>query len=710
MASRAGITHHQSPINHLTGSASPYLRQHADNPVDWWPWADEAFEEARRRDVPVFLSIGYATCHWCHVMAHESFEHEPTAALLNEAFVCVKVDREERPDVDAIHMAVCQAMTGQGGWPLTVLLTPARRPFFAGTYIPRESRSGRIGLTEWIPLVAEAWQAKRTDIDATADNITEALAEAMAARPAPAAPDAATLALATRRLLERYDAVNGGFGNAPKFPTPHNLLFLLQTAWRTGDAAAKDAAVRTLRAMARGGIRDHLGGGFHRYSTDARWLLPHFEKMLSDQAMLALAYVEGYLASGAAELRETAEDTLDYVLRYLATPAGAFASAEDADSLAPDGRTVEGAFYTWTEAELAGALGDDDLHIARALYGTEPDGNFADEATGHKTGENVLHRALDLDVVAARVGVRTPVLEERAGTIRERLLAARARRQRPALDDKVLADWNGLAIAALARAGRAFGDVRWTDAAGAAAQYLLREMRRPDGSLLHAGRAGEVGIDGMLDDYAFVTWGLVELYQATGDAGLLGTALHLHRLGDERFADSAGGWYMSAADASDLVVRPRESYDGAVPSGQSVMAWNGLRLARMTGDWTLEESALRALASDAGVAAYPDGHTFWMTALGFAVGPAAEVVIAGAGAAADTRAMREALDRAWAPNAVVLYRDPGAGAAPVAAMAPFTEAQTAIDGAATAYVCERHACRAPTTDPADVTAALAPAR
>ena len=688
--------------NRLDAEKSPYLRQHAGNPVDWWPWSDEAFEEARRRDVPVFLSVGYATCHWCHVMEHESFEHPEAARALNEAFVCVKVDREERPDVDAIYMAVCQAMTGHGGWPLTVLLTPERRPFFAATYLPRESRPDRTGLVELTARVTEAWRTQRAGLGATADRITEALAGEMGARPAPDTPGPEVLDRAAARLAARFDERNGGFGTAPKFPTPHHLLFLLRAWARTGEGAFLMIVEDTLRAMRRGGIHDHLGGGFHRYATDARWLLPHFEKMLYDQALLAMACTEAHQATGEPGFRATAEGIFTYVARDLTSPEGAFFSAEDADSLNDRGEKEEGAFYVWTEDELRAVLGEADFAVARALYGTAPEGNFADEATRQKTGANVLHHPADLGAIAEDLGMPSSELAAREAAIRERLFEERERRPRPLLDDKVLTDWNGLMIAALAKAARAFDAPELAERAARAAGFLLDTMRDGEGRLLHRYHSGEAGIPAFLDDYAFLAWGLVELYQGTFEERWLRAALDLHREALSRFADAArGGYFLTADGAADLIVRPKEAYDGAIPSGQAVMASNALRLGRMTGDTALEDAAARALAADAAVTAYPDAHTFWMTALAFAVGPAQEVVIAGDRAADDTRAMAAALGRVYAPNAVVLLRAPGEGEAPIAALAPFTEAQTALGGRATAYVCEGYACQAPTTDPAE---------
>ncbi|HLA64052.1 MAG TPA: thioredoxin domain-containing protein [Rhodothermales bacterium] len=685
--------------NRLADAKSPYLRQHAENPVDWWPWGDDAFAEAQRRDVPVFLSIGYATCHWCHVMARESFEDDGAAAALNAAFVCVKVDREEHPDVDAVYMAACQAMTGHGGWPLTALLTPdTRRPFYTGTYLPRESRYGRPGVLDLAAGVREAWGSDRAGVRATADEVADVLGRA-AARPAlGGVPGPEALDRAAATLLDRFDAEHGGFDRAPRFPTPHRLLFLLRQWTRTGDAAALDAVTTTLRAMRRGGIHDHLGGGFHRYSTDARWLLPHFEKMLYDQALLLLAFSEAFQATGADDLRDAAAEIVGYVLRDLTSPEGAFFSAEDADSLNAEGEEEEGAFYVWTEAELEAVLGPEDAMIARALYGTTPGGNYADEATRAPTGSNVLS---GLERRAENAGLAQDALGDAEERIRARLFEAREGRPRPLLDDKVLTDWNGLMIAALARAARLCGERGWGEAAARAADHVLATMQ-PDGTegdrLLHRAWRGAAGIEGLLDDYAFLVWGLIEVYQTTFETRYLADALRLHRAADARFADEArGGWYLGTDPGDALFLRPKEAYDGALPSGQAVMTYNALRLARLTGQDGLEATAARAFGAEATVTAYPAEHAFWMVALADAVGPAQEVVVAGARDAADTRALLDGLQRVWAPHAVFLVR--GEGESDLDTLAPFAAGHTPRDGRAAAYVCERHACQAPTTDP-----------
>jgi len=687
-------------MNRLADTNSPYLLGHAQNPVDWWPWSDAAFEEARRRDVPVFLSIGYATCHWCHVMEHETFEDPEAARALNDAFVCIKVDREERPDVDGVYMTAVLAATGHGGWPLTALLVPeTREPFWVGTYLPRESRGGRIGVLDLAANVSRFWRENAGAVRQSAAELAGVVREA-ADVPTGETLGEADVAATADALRRRFDPEHGGFGAAPKFPTPHHALFLTRRAAVTAVTAEGDLAamaVLTLRAIRRGGAYDHVGGGLHRYATDRQWLLPHFEKMLYDQALYALACVEAFHLTGEPDLREAAEATLDYVLRDLRSPEGAFFSAEDADSLNAAGEREEGAFYVWTNAELADVLGEADARLAAAVWGADPDGNYLDEATRQPTGANVLHyadRALDARDPLAYLGVSA----ERLDGIRARLHAARQQRPRPLLDDKVLTDWNGLTIAALAVAARTLGRDDYALAATEAAAFVLDTLRDDDGDLLHRYRAGEAGIPGLLDDYAFLVWGLVDLYQTTFDEALLAAALDLHARMRSRFEDPAGGTFVSPADAPDLLVRQKALDDGAIPAGNSVAVLNGLRLARLTGDAGLEDAARRALAVPEVVRRQPSGFSHLMTAAAFAEGPSQEVVVAGERSAAETVDMIEAIRDVYAPQAVVVLRSPGEGPAPIADLAPFAAAQTALDGRATAYVCQDYACQAPTTN------------
>ncbi len=689
--------------NRLADTHSPYLLQHAENPVDWYPWCEEAFDKAEREDKPVFLSVGYATCHWCHVMEHESFEDADVAKLLNEHFVPVKVDREERPDVDALYMSVTQALTGHGGWPMTVLMTPDKKPFFAGTYFPKHGRAGRPGMMELLPSVAAQWKANRDKVAGSAEHITQAIRDGLTGQSASGeALDASVLATAYNQLASRFDAEAGGFGGAPKFPTPHNLLFLLREAQRAGTetvvgARALQMVEETLGAMRRGGIWDHAGFGFHRYSTDRVWKLPHFEKMLYDQALLAIAYTEAFALTRNDAYRHTAEEIFEYVHRDLTSEEGAFFSAEDADSLNAEGEKEEGAFYVWTWDDLMHTLGPQDGSFAVALFNAEREGNFRDEATRQLTGANVLFRTTDDADAADRLGVPEGPLGERIDGIRQQLFAARAERPRPLLDDKVLTDWNGLMVAALANAAWVFDAPEYAQRAARAADFLLDTMQTDDGRLLHRYRRGEAGILALLDDYAFLVWGLIELYQATFETRWLRTALDLNQTMLRHFEDEDhGGLFLSSDDGEALLIRQKEYYDGAIPSGNAVAALNNLRLGRLTGQNELEDVAERILQSSETIAQQPVAHTMMMNALAFSVGPAQEITVAGQPEAEDTAALLDVLRAHYLPNAIIHLRSSHADE--LIELAPYTEAQM-MQGTATAYVCEHFACQAPTKEP-----------
>ncbi|MHB1261918.1 MAG: thioredoxin domain-containing protein [Thermoplasmatota archaeon] len=690
--------------NRLAAEPSPYLQQHATNPVDWWPWGEAAFAEARRRDAPIFLSIGYATCHWCHVMAHESFEDPEVARLMNEAFVNVKVDREERPDVDDAYMAVCQAMTGSGGWPLTVFLSPDKKPFLAGTYFPKTTRFGRMGMVDLVPKISEAWTMQRAELLQQAEHVLDHVGTSSAV--AGELPSDA-FEKAEAQLAQRFDRHHGGFGRAPKFPSPHTLLFLLRRHARTKDPATLEMVVRTLDGMAAGGIRDHLGGGFHRYSTDVHWLLPHFEKMLYDQAMLAMTYTEAFQATGEPRFSAVARETLDYVLRDLKDPAGGLRCAEDADS-----EGVEGKFYVWSRAEVQQALGQD-ADLFCLAYGVSTEGNFNDEATHQRTGANVLHLPRPLVEVAKARGMTAAELETRLAAGRKALLAERAKRVRPQLDDKVLTDWNGLAIAALAKAGTALGEPRYTQAAVDAALFLKQEMVRKHGRLRHRfrarGHSHAAAKDEMafLDDHAFLLWGLLELHDATLDAAWLAWAVQVadalrhFRDPSDGGGGRGGGWFLSPDDGEDLGVRRKEAYDGALPSGNAVAAWSLVRLALLTGDTRWEEDAVSAVGAFAGLAGeHPQAFTGLLLAHDLAAGPSRELLVAGSG--------KPALDliaearRRFDPHRVLLHQS-----AELAKVAPWTSGHKVGAGEAAAFLCEGHACKRPVTTARDLQGLLA---
>ena len=680
--------------NRLIQERSPYLRQHAHNPVSWFPWSEEAFQEAGRTDRPVFLSIGYSTCHWCHVMERESFADEEIARLMNDAFICIKVDREERPDIDAHYMAVCQLLTGGGGWPLTVILTPDKRPFFAGTYFPKESRFGLLGIKDVIGRVAEAWKHRRSDLLSSAGRILAALEESSEV-PEGEKLSVDVLEQAASELAGQFDAEFGGFGSAPKFPTPHHLTFLLRQARRKNDEKALAMVEKTLQAMRRGGIFDHLGFGFHRYSTDRSWLVPHFEKMLYDQALLAIAYTEAFQFTGRDEYRRTAEEVLAYVGRDLRSPEGAFSTAEDADS-----EGEEGKFYVWELGEIEAVLSPSEARLAREVFGLRPEGNFTGPE-GRRSGKNILYLGQPPDSAAAGLGISEEELQEQIATIRTKLLGRREQRPHPLKDTKILADWNGLMIAALAKASRAFARADYAEAAASAALFI-RDRMTIEGRLHHRSAEGEVTIPAFLDDHAFLIWGLIELYQATFEPGHLSWASKLSEDLIRGFWDEDnGGFFFTSPDLHrDFPLRRKEVYDGALPSGNSVMASNLLRLGRLLGRPEFEERAGRLVEAFSGkITQYPAAYTQFLCGLDFALGPSREVVIAGRTGAPDTLAMLDVLRKMFLPHAVVLFRPTEEDEPEIVKLAPFTAGMRALDDKATAYVCSNDRCARPTAEP-----------
>ncbi len=578
--------------NRLAREKSPYLLQHARNPVDWHPWGEEAFERARREDLPVFLSIGYSSCHWCHVMERESFENEPIARFVNERFVPVKVDREERPDVDEIYMAAVQLTTGSGGWPMSVFLTPDGKPFFAGTYFPPETRHGRIGFLSLLERLSDAWRERRPDVLASAERISEAVREHLSGdfRPARVPLSRALVERAAASAAERFDEAHGGFGSAPKFPPHGTLSLLLHEAKARGDAEALRVATRTLDAIRRGGIHDHVGGGFHRYSTDARWLVPHFEKMLYDNAQLARAFVDAFAATGEPAFRSAAEGIFSWVRREMTGEHGAFLSALDADSEGEEGR-----YYVFTRDEIASLLGPEAGGRFARAYAAEEGGNWRDEATGRAAGTNILHLARPIEETARSLGADEKTLEEELSRGRERLLEARRKRVPPLLDDKVVVAWNGLMIGALAHAARVLEDPILAAEAERAARFVLSRVRREDGRLLHTYRDGEAKILAYLDDHAFLANGLVDLADATGDAGFLAEARRLADTLLERFHDGErGGFFFAPDDHEDLLARSKDPFDEAVPSGNGGAALLLVRLFEKTGEPRYCDAAARS--------------------------------------------------------------------------------------------------------------------
>jgi uncharacterized protein YyaL (SSP411 family) len=670
--------------NRLTLESSPYLLQHAHNPVNWHPWSEEAFDMAKKEDKPVFLSIGYSTCHWCHVMAHESFEDPEIARVINDIFVPVKVDREERPDVDQIYMTVCQAMTGRGGWPLTIFLTPDKKPFFAATYIPKNGRLGSMGLRELLPNVGDLWKNDRNSLLQSADKVTGLLKSAYTAEAAPGSVlREPTLTRAFEDLRRVFDFINGGFGTAPKFPTPHNIYFLLRFWRRRGDNFALEMIETTLQSMRAGGIYDHVGFGFHRYSTDAAWKVPHFEKMLYDQALLAMAYAEAFQATGNDDYSLTCREILRYVQRMLTFSKGAFYSAEDADT-----RGVEGEFYLWTSQELKDVLGED-FALFSKVFDISNRGNFEGD-------KNILWLRSSLEEASSVLEIPEKDLKDRLEAMRQKLFSVRESRIHPGRDDKILTDWNGLMIAAFAKAFLALGDRDYAEAARKAADYILENHRDPDGRLFHSLKGtrekGTIGIRANLEDYAFFIWGLIELYEALLDARYLRTALDLQREMLSHYWDEKGGGFFFTPDyGEELLTRQKEAYDGAIPSGNAVAALDMLRLSHLSGDPSGEERAQSIFKAFSGsVQASPLAHTMLMTALGMALGTSREVaIVEGQGLEEMLGAVRSRFE----PNDVVLLVDED-----TRDIAEFTDAMVQIEGKATAYVCIEHSCELPTAD------------
>ena len=681
--------------NRLIHEKSPYLLQHAHNPVDWYPWGDEAFEKGELEDKPIFLSIGYSTCHWCHVMAHESFEDPEAARLLNDAFVCVKVDREERPDIDKIYMTACQMLTGSGGWPLTIFMTPDQQPFYAATYIPKESRHGVMGLKDLIPRIRTLWEGKKTDIIQAADELTAAILKNTDAPHdrgtlSPRLPDQAYGVLAAA-----YDADFGGFGSPPKFPMPHQLLFLLRYGKGKSEEKATAMAMKTLTAMHRGGIYDHLGYGFHRYSTDRHWLIPHFEKMLYDQALLAMAYLEAYAATGDAAYETTAREIFTYVLRDMIDGGGGFYSAEDADS-----EGVEGRFYVWTEREIRSVLPADEAEAILHAFAVEQEGNYLDEATQTKTGQNILHMKAPLEVTATGLGLSPDAFQEKIETASRKLFLIREKRIHPHKDDKILTDWNGLMIAALARGAQVLGHRVYLEQAEVAVDFIWKNMRDNGGRLLHRFRDGETAGPAHLDDYAFFIWGLLECYGASFNPAYLDRALAMQQQQDAHFRDDAkGGYFFTPDDGERLIARQKEGYDVSITSGNAVSMMNLIRLRRLTGDHVWENRAEALGAAFAGaITRMPSGFTMFMAALIWLYHDSLEIVVVGKPASPDTQKMLDIIRHIYLPYKTVILRPQAVTSPAITDLAPFTRDMTMKDGKATAYVCSGRTCLAPTND------------
>jgi len=660
--------------NRLASETSPYLLQHADNPVDWYPWSDEAFALARQRNVPVLLSVGYAACHWCHVMAHESFEDETTAAEMNEDFVCVKVDREERPDIDAIYMDAVQAMTGSGGWPMTVFLTPTAHPFYAGTYFPPQPRHGMPSFRQVLAGISKAWGEDQEGVVAQAGKVTEAIA---GMRPAGSDTELTEdiLREAHTALRHSFDPERGGWGGAPKFPQSMAIDFCLRTDVR-GWSGALDMARASLDAMANGGMYDQIGGGFHRYSTDALWLVPHFEKMLYDNAQLAHTYTRAFQVTHHDPYRQVASETLDYMLREMRHPEGGFYSSQDADS-----EGIEGKFFVWSWDELATVVGEP---VARW---------FGASQTGNWEGTNVLWTPRSLEAVAEEAGISPGQLRQDIEVGRAQLFERREERIRPGTDDKIIAAWNGLAIRALAIAGRALEEPRYLQAASDAAMFVLERMRVDD-RLHRSWREGKTSGPGFCDDYALMAGALVTLFEATGEPHWISEARTLVEAMLELFADLSGGFFQTGSDAQELVVRPKEVFDNAVPSGNSSAAHVLLRLSMLTGEARFEVAAVSALRAVSGqMSRAPVGFSEALSALDLLLSHGKEVAIVGERDSEATLALAGELWSRFLPHCVLAIGDPSEPPA-----VELLSGRSTVDGLSAAYVCENFACQMPVTD------------
>jgi uncharacterized protein YyaL (SSP411 family) len=675
----------QAPFtNRLVHETSLYLKQHAHNPVDWYPWGPEAIERARRLDRPIFLSVGYSACHWCHVMEHESFEDAEVARLLNEHFVSIKVDREERPDLDQIYMNFVQMTTGQGGWPMSVFLTPDLQPFYGGTYFPPDDRYGRPGFKRLLQALAEAWRNRRDEVLASAGQVTAHLRDAARIGAEPGQLDPALLQRAVGALGRAFDSTNGGFGSAPKFPHPMELRLLLRAWKRFGDDDALHMAHVTLDRMAMGGIYDHLGGGFHRYSTDARWLVPHFEKMLYDNALLTSAYLEGFQATRDPFYRRIAEETLAYVRREMTSPEGPFYSTQDADS-----EGVEGKFFVWSEEEIETVLGKERAEVFNYVYGVSAEGNWE--------GHNILHR-VKTDEQNARM-LRLPEVEMRRilDESRRKLLEVRSRRVWPGRDEKALTSWNGLMIQALAQAAQVLDDPSYAETASRAADFILRRMRRPDGRLLRTYSAGaEPKLNAYLEDYAFFLDSLVTLYEATFTPRWLEAALDLAQVMIGQFWDPAeGGFFYTGKDHEELIARTKDPHDSSIPSGNSMAVTALLRLGKLTGRVDLLEKAETTLRLFAGLmTSTPLAAGQMLVALDFYLGPVEEVAVVGDPGRDETHRVLRAVRTAFRPNKVVALRNSTVSADSADDLLPLLKEKPAA-GAVTTYICQNLTCQAP---------------
>jgi uncharacterized protein YyaL (SSP411 family) len=688
--------------NRLIKEKSPYLLQHAYNPVDWYPWGEEAFQKAKKMDKPIFLSIGYATCHWCHVMEKESFENREIADLLNNAFICIKVDREERPDIDNIYMTITQMMTGSGGWPNTIIMTPEKKPFFAATYIPKESKWGRMGLKELIPQIIDFYKKNRKEVENEASKLILSL-KRDPINISGYKLEEEVLHLNYKMLLEIFDDKSGGFGSSPKFPTPHKLLFLLRYYKRTKLEKALYMVEKTLQEMRKGGIYDQIGFGFHRYSTDSKWFLPHFEKMLYDQALISMAYIESYQLTRKSEYSKTAKEIFTYVLRDMTSTDGAFFSAEDADS-----EGEEGKFYVWSEKELTEILLSSEAELIIKVFNVSSAGNFRNEATRLITGRNILYLQKNIKDFAKDLNQSEDKLRDNIEEIRKKILKIREKRIRPLKDDKILVDWNGLMIASLAKAARVFNSKEYENAAKKAVNFILNRMRMKNGGLYHRYRDNEVAIPGFLDDYAFLIWGLLELYETTYDIKFLKEAINLNNYVIAHFWDHAdGGFYFTDDQLEEVLIRKKEIYDGAVPSGNSVQMLNLIRLAKILNVTDLEEKAKKiGDAFSLVISQNPIAYSQAMIALDFMLDPSREIIITGDFNSTDTSRIIDIINLEYIPNKVLVFISENNKNEITSVLGEFINNFEITKGKTIVYICSNYSCKKLTSNPEEIIKAL----
>ena len=678
-------TQEKQYVNRLAEESSPYLLQHKNNPVDWYPWGDEAFQKALELNRPIFLSIGYSTCHWCHVMEEESFEDEQVAQLLNDSFISIKVDREERPEIDHLYMTVCQAMTGKGGWPLTIIMPPDKYPFFAGTYFPKKGRMGRPGMIELLPAISDAWLNKKDELIQSANQIKKYLIDSNNKELGDQL-NQTILTTTNSQFINRYDKTHGGFGAKPKFPSPHNLIYLLRYHNMSGDKTSLLMVEKTLQEMRLGGIFDHVGFGFHRYSTDREWILPHFEKMLYDQAMLTLAFTEAYQITKNQLYKDTAQEILHYVQRDMTDKRGGFYSAEDADS-----EGEEGLFYLWTVEEIKNILSDEESELLINNYSLDKEGNYKDEATGKKTEKNILYLKEPINNIKSK---------NRLNEITKKLYLAREKRIHPLKDDKILTDWNGLMIAAFAKAGDVFNSDDYIQQAEKSAQFILKNLTDNNGRLLKRYRNGNAGIDAHLDDYAFFIWGLLELYEATFNVTYLTEAVQLSNIMVDEFWDiTNGGFFLGSESSEKLIVRAKTGYDGAMPSGNSVAAMNCSKLNRITGEtkWAeISDKIFMTFSNE--IQKTPSGYASMVNAFLFNVDSPKEIVIVGSSKDDKTKKAIEKIKSEYVPSKVIIFKDTDDKLNKLSPLAKWTITQETIDDKTTFYICQDFACKIPTTD------------